>query len=100
VTLEITVAGDTVTMASDIVKANAKLRVAETFRTDGIPTPGTLNPGIVLMARWVGSRVLASIAEKNSQVVALVTYEVSADGKALTSRSSGMLEQTIVFDRK
>jgi hypothetical protein len=52
------------------------------------------------MARWVGSHVLASIAEKNGQIVALVTYEVSADGKTLTSRSSGLLEQVIVFDRK
>src|SRR5687767_13751088 len=47
VTLEISVTGDTITMASDIVNANGKLRIAETFRTDGIPTPGTLNPGIV-----------------------------------------------------
>ena len=70
------------------------------FGLMGYRLPGTLNPGIVLMARWVGSHVLASIAEKNGQIVALVTYEVSADGKTLTSRSSGLLEQVIVFDRK
>jgi hypothetical protein len=37
------------------------------------------------MAKWLGSDVLASIATKNGQVFALVTYEVSADGKTLTS---------------
>jgi hypothetical protein len=33
------------------------------------------------------------------KVIAVVTYEVSPDGNTLTSRSSGMVEQTIVFDR-
>jgi hypothetical protein len=28
------------------------------------------------------------------------SYEVSADGKTLTSRSSGVIEQVIVFDRR
>jgi hypothetical protein len=52
------------------------------------------------VARWVGSHVLAAIAKKDGQVIALATYEVSADGKMSTSRNSGMLEQVIVFDRK
>jgi hypothetical protein len=33
-------------------------------------------------------------------VLALVTYDVSADGRTLTSRSSGMIEQVIVFERR
>jgi len=41
-----------------------------------------------------------SIATKNGQVYALVTYEVSADGRTLTSRSSGVIDQVIVFARK
>jgi hypothetical protein len=45
------------------------------------------------------SHVLALLAEKGGQVIAVVTYEVSADGNTLTSRSAGMVEQTIVFDR-
>jgi len=101
VTLQISVAGDTVTMASEVVNASGqKQRAAETFRTDGVETQGTLTPGVVLVARWVGSYVLASIATKKDQMIALVTYEISADGKTLTSRSSGMVEQVIVFDRK
>jgi outer membrane usher protein FimD/PapC len=101
VTLDISVSADTVTLTSDLVSPSGqKQRVTETFRTDGTPTPGTLNLGIVLIARWVGSHVLASVAEKGDQIVALVTYEVSADGKTLTSRSSGLIEQVLVFTRK
>lgn len=99
-TLQIAVAGDTVSMASTTVIGGQEQNAAETFRSDGTETPGTINPGIMLAAKWVGSHVLASIATKNGQVFALVTYEVSADGKTLTSRSSGMIEQVIVFERK
>jgi len=101
VTLQIGVAGDTMTMASVIVDASGQTqRAAETFRTDGTETPGTLSAGVTLMAKWLGSHVLASVAMKSGQVLALVTYEVSADGKTLTSRSSGMIEQVVVFDRQ
>jgi ketosteroid isomerase-like protein len=100
-TLQIAVAGDAMTMASELVDGSGQTRrVAETFRTDGTETPGTLNPGVTLMARWLGPTVLASIAKKDGQVIALVTYQLSTDGKTLTSRSSGTAEQTIVFDRK
>lgn len=40
------------------------------------------------------SFVLAVLA-----VLAIVTYEVSKDGTTLTSRSSGTIEQTIVYER-
>lgn len=87
-------------MASEFINASGGTqRAAETFRTDGTETPGTLTPGVTHVARWIGSQVLAAIAKKDGQVIALVTYQVSADGKMLTSRSSGMLEQMIVFDR-
>lgn len=101
VTLQIAVAGDTATLTSELVSAaGQKLRAAETFRTDGTETPGTLTPGVTLVARWVGSQVLASVAKKAGEIVALVTYEISSDGRTLTSRSSGMLEQVVVFERK
>jgi hypothetical protein len=101
VALRIIVAGDTVTMASDVVDALGKTqRAEETFRTDGTETPGTLNPGVLLVARWVGSQVLATIAKKDGQMIGLITYEVSSDGKTLTSRSSGLAEQVIVFERR
>jgi hypothetical protein len=57
VTLEITIAGDAMTMASEIVNtAGRTQRAAETFRTDGTGTAGTLNPGVILMAKWLKNR--------------------------------------------
>jgi hypothetical protein len=101
VTLQIAVGGDTMTMASEIVNTSGHTQhAAETFRTDGRETPGTLSAGVTLMAKWLGPHVLASIATRNGQVYALVTYQVSADGGTLTSRSSGAIEQVLVFDRK
>jgi hypothetical protein len=100
-TLRISVDGDTVTMASRLIDpSNEEKEAAETFRTDGTETPGTLTPGVFLAARWVGSHVLATIAKKDNQTIALATYEVSADGKTLTLRSSGTVEHVIVFERK
>jgi hypothetical protein len=100
-TLRISVDGETVTMASRLVDPSGEQReAAETFRTDGTETPGTLTPGIVLAARWLGSHVLATIAKKGDQTIALVTYEGSVDGKTMTLRSSGTVEHVIVFDRK
>jgi hypothetical protein len=100
-TLQVAVAGDTVTMAAVLVYASGKeQRAAETFPADGTESPGTLNPGVILVARWVGSHVLATIAKKGGQVTDLVTYQVSTDGKTLTVRSSGTVEQVLVFDRK
>lgn len=101
VTLQIAVAGDTVTMSSVVVDPSGKeQRAAETFRSDGTETPGTLTPGVSHIARFVGSHVLVTIARKDDQLFAMITYEVSADGKTLTSRSSGVMEQVIVFDRQ
>jgi hypothetical protein len=100
-TLRISVDGETVTMASRLIDPSGEEKqAAETFRTDGTETPGTLTPGVFLAARWVGSHVLATIATKDNRTIALATYEVSADGKTMTLRSSGTVEHVIVFDRK
>jgi hypothetical protein len=88
------------TMSSQLVfMSGQEQRATETFRTDGTETRGTLTPGVTLVAKWLDPHVLASLAKKDGNVIAVVTYEVSSDGKTLTSRSSGMVEQTIVFDR-
>lgn len=102
-TLQFEVAGDTVTVSSAVVLASGQeQRGAETFQTDGTERPGTLNPGIVLTAKWIGPSILETRAKKDGQEIGLVTYEVSADGKTLTAKSSGTiaLEQEIMFDRK
>jgi hypothetical protein len=101
VTLEIAVSGENVTMTGTLVdEAGREQRAAETLRTDGTESPGILTPGVTHIARWLGPDVLASIARKDGHTIGLVTYEVSADRRTLTSRSSGLLEQVIVFDRQ
>jgi hypothetical protein len=46
------------------------------------------------------TRVTRKLATKGGKVIALVTYEVSADHTTLTSRSSGVIEQVLVFERR
>lgn len=100
-TLTISVMGETVTLASELVNESGKTQSgAETFRTDGTETAGTLTPGISHVARWVGPQVLATIANKGGQTVFVIIYQVSPDGTTLTARSSGLLEQVVVFTRK
>jgi hypothetical protein len=101
VALRIAIEGDKVTMSSRFVDPSGKeQQAAEAFRTDGTETPGTLNPGVGLVARWLGTRVLATIAKKGDELIGIVTYEVSSDGKTLTLRSSGSVEHVILFDKK
>lgn len=100
IVLQISVTAETVTLASRIVNAaGQEMKASETFRSDGTESPGTLTPGVSLVARWLDPRVLATVARKGDDVIALVTYQVSSDGKTLTSRSSGMLELVIVYQR-
>lgn len=102
-TLEFSVTADTVTASSRLVMASGEQRTAsETFRTDGTEVPGTLSPGVTLIAKWLSPHVLETRARKGGQEIGVVTYEVSADGGILTSTSSGpaMPEQTIVFERQ
>jgi hypothetical protein len=95
------VTGEMVTMSSELVNASGKNQGAsETFQTDGVERPGTLSPGVSHIARWLGPHVLAVIAIKNGEVFLFAIYHVSGDGKTLTARSSGAVEQVVVFDRK
>jgi len=55
---------------------------------------------VVHVANWVGSHVLALIAKKGNQNIALITYEVSTDGQTLTARTSGFIEQVVIFKRR
>ena len=59
-----------------------------------------LTTGVVHVANWVGSHVLALIAKKGNQNIALITYEVSTDGQTLTARTSGFIEQVVIFKRR
>ena len=62
-------------------------------------------PGVVEIASWVGSNTLETVYKQDGKVVSAGTYEVSRDGKTLTSKGKGTdasgsgFEQVIVFER-
>ncbi len=61
-------------------------------------------PGVVEVAKWVGSHILEVAAKKDGKVIGQSAYEVSSDGKTLTAKIKGVdakgaeFEQVIVFD--
>ena len=73
---------------------------------DGKERPVAEAHGIVEVSRWVDSHILESVAKKDGTVIGASRYEVSSDGKTLTSKVKGtdakgrQFEQVIVFDRE
>ncbi len=99
--LKIGVNGNIVTIASSFILPSGQTQSeTETLRADGTETAGTLTPGVIHVANWVGPHVLALIARKGNQNIALITYDISADGQTLTARTSGIVEQMVVFRRR
>ena len=99
--MKISVNGSSVTISSAVVLPSGETQEGtETLRADGTETAGTLTPGVAHVANWIGPHVLAFIAKKGNQNIALITYEVSSDGKTLTARTSGILDQVVVFTRQ
>jgi hypothetical protein len=76
------------------------------LRPDGKEYPIAEAPGVVEITKWVGSHTLELVAKKDGKVVGESTYEVSKDGKTLTSKVRGtdakgrQFEQVIVVDRE
>jgi hypothetical protein len=99
--LQFAVVFDTVTIGSRLITTSGQDQtVTELFHMDGKEHPGTLSPGVVLVARWVNSRMIETSGKKDGQDVGVITYEISADGKTLTERLSNTPEQVLVFDRR
>ncbi|HTM30036.1 MAG TPA: hypothetical protein VL263_01975 [Vicinamibacterales bacterium] len=98
--ITIGVTGNVITLASSLVMPSGEtIQERETLRADGTETAAT-TPGVVHVANWVGSHVLALITKKGNQNLALITYEVSTDGQTLTARTSGLIEQVVIFKRR
>jgi len=98
--ITISVSGNIVTIASSLVMPDGEaIRERETFRADGTETAATAITGVFHVANWVGPNVFALITKKGNQNIALITYEVSTDGQTLTARTSGVVEQVIIFKR-
>ena len=99
----ISVAGNVVTLSNSVVMpSGATIQERETLRADGTETaatnPGTI--GMVHVANWLGPHVLAFITKKGDQNIVLITYEVSPNGRTLTVRTSGAVDQVVVFKRR
>jgi hypothetical protein len=99
--ITISVTGNVVTLASSVAMPSGEtIQERETFRADGTETAATTYDGVVHVANWVGSHVLALITKKGNQNITLITYEVATDGQTLTARTSGFVEQVVVFKRR
>ena len=99
--ITISVTGNIITLASVVVLPSGKtIQERETFRADGTETAATDTTGAFHVANWVGSHVLALITRKGNQNIALITYEVSADGQTLTARTAGSVDQMVIFNRR
>ena len=99
--ITISVTGNVITLASSVVMPSGEtIQERETLRADGTETAATLTPGVVHVANWVGSHVLALITKKGNENIALITYQVSTDGQTLTARTSGLIEQVVIFKRR
>jgi hypothetical protein len=95
------VTGNVITLASSVVMPGGQtIQERDTLRADGTETAATGTPGAVHVANWVGSRVLALITKKGNDTIALITYQVSTDGQTLTARTSGLIEQVVIFKRR
>lgn len=106
-TMEFTVAGNTVTLKHGGVNAGGQQESATVvLQADGREHPIPDAPGVTVVTRWVGPRVLHTIGKSAGTQVGEQTYEVSTDGKTLTAKVSGVdasgarFDQVIVFDRK
>ena len=98
--ITISVTGNVITLANSVVMPSGQtIQERETLRADGTETAATQTTGVVHVANWVGSHVLALIAKKGNQNIALITYEVSTDGQTLTARTSGFIDQVVIFKR-
>src|SRR5215471_18102020 len=86
-------------------KAGKQVSSARTLHPDGQEYPVADASGVVEIARWVGTDTLETMFKHEGNVISEGTYEVSSDGKTLTSKGKGLdasgaqYEQVIVFDR-
>jgi hypothetical protein len=106
-TMEFTVAGNTVTLKHGGVNAGGQQESGTVvLQADGQEHPIPEAPGVTVVTRWAGPRVLHTIGKSADAQVGEQTYEVSTDGRTLTAKVSGVdasgapFDQVIVFDRK
>ena len=105
-TLRFEVSGNTVTLIHGGINASGKEEAGRTvLEADGREHELPQAPGVVVVTRWIGPRVLESEGRINGRSTGKGTYAVSDDGATLTAtvagidRSGAPFEQVIVIDR-
>jgi hypothetical protein len=106
-TLDFAVVGNTVTITHGSVNAGGqKESRTVVLEADGEEHPVPGQPGIVVVTTWSGRRLLRAAAKEVGATIGESVYEVSTDGKTLTTTVSGTdlsgspFYQVTVFDRK
>ena len=102
-TLDLAVSESAVTITNhSIDTSNRDLGTGtSTFTTDGkAHVHDELMPGLSVVAKWANDRLLDTVLTRPNRVSDHVTYEISADGKTLVTRTAGPFgTQEIVFRR-
>jgi len=106
-TLHFVVDGNTVTLTHAGVNAGGQQESGTVvLEADGKEHQVPGQPGVVVITRWVGLRLLQTVGKSAGATVGEASYGVSPDGTTLsatvsgTDASGGRFEQVIVFDRK
>ena len=108
-TLQFAIDGTAVTITDTVVNASGQEdRGVNTIHVDSTER-ASAHGGYSLLARWVGSHAIETIAKKDGAIVGHGLYEVSADGRTLTvstrnasANADGWqseFDQKIVLDR-
>ena len=108
--LRIEVAGDVVTIVHTGIGASGQdERSTHTLQVDGQERPSGQGSRYTVIATWLDSHLLETVAKQDGRVVGGGTYEVSSDGQTLTTSTRAPaanadgwgtdFEPVIVFDR-
>jgi hypothetical protein len=109
-TLRLAVDGNAMTITQCTITASGEEENSRhVLQIDGEEHAGDRSNRYALVARWLGPRVVETVARRAGHVVGAGTYEVSADGLRLTVSAAAPsanadgwrsdAAQTIVFDR-
>lgn len=105
-TLRFEVSGSHVSLTQSGVNMSGKDESSTlTLVADGEEHPVAQAPGVVVISKWIGPRILETIGKRGDAILGRGTYEVAADGHTLTATVAGIdaqgkaFEQVIVFDR-
>ncbi|HET7218776.1 MAG TPA: hypothetical protein VFJ02_12050 [Vicinamibacterales bacterium] len=107
-TLQFDVSGPQISLTQSGINMSGKSESSTIMlHADGQERPVSPQaPGVVVVARWIGTHVLETIGKRSDEIIGRGVYEVSPDGRTLTATVAGVdaqgapFDQVIVFDRE